>query len=246
MAVKNALKIKEINPSTNVYILYRDMNTYGFREEYYTEARNNGIVFIRYDRHNKPEVTESDNRLVITVKDHIIGRDIRIQADVLALSTAIIPEKDETFEKILAIPRSSEGFFMESHVQLRPVDSYVDGIFICGMAHFPKSIDESIAQAKASASKAAILLSKGRVKAEPIISSCDQEICIGCTLCTYFCPYSAIKMTKKDKGKRAEIIVAACKGCGVCASYCPTKAISMGRFTDAQIHAQIEAFGAYE
>jgi heterodisulfide reductase subunit A len=246
MAVKNALKIKEMNPSTNVYILYRDMNTYGFREEYYTKARNNGIVFIRYDRHNKPEVTESDNGLLVTVKDHIIGRDIRIHADALALSTAIIPEKDETFEKILAIPRSSEGFFMESHVQLRPVDSYVDGIFICGMAHFPKSIDESIAQAKASASRASILLSKGRVKAEPIISSCDQEICIGCTLCTYFCPYSAIKMTKKDKGKRAEIIVAACKGCGVCASYCPTKAISMGRFTDAQIHAQIEAFGAYE
>ena len=246
MAVKNALKIKEMNPSTNVYILYRDMNTYGFREEYYTKARNNGIVFIRYDRHNKPEVTESDNGLVVTVKDHIIGRGIRIHADVLALSTAIVPEKDETFEKILAIPRSSDGFFMESHVQLRPVDSYVDGIFICGMAHFPKSIDESIAQAKASASRAAILLSKGRVKAEPIISSCDQEICIGCTLCTYFCPYNAIKMTKKDKGKRAEIIVAACKGCGVCASYCPTKAISMGRFTDAQIHAQIEAFGAYE
>ncbi len=161
MAVKNALKIKEMNPSTNVYILYRDMNTYGFREEYYTEARNNGIVFIRYDRHNKPEVTESDNGLLVTVKDHIIGRDIRIHADVLALSTAIIPEKDETFEKILAIPRSSEGFFMESHVQLRPVDSYVDGIFICGMAHFPKSIDESIAQAKASASRAAILAFKG-------------------------------------------------------------------------------------
>jgi heterodisulfide reductase subunit A len=246
MAVKNALKIKEINPSTNVYILYRDMNTYGFREEYYTTARNNGIVFIRYNRHKKPEITESDNGLVVTVKDHIIGRDIRIQADLLALSTAVIPEKDETFEKILAIPRSSEGFFMESHAQLRPVDSYVDGIFICGMAHFPKSIDESIAQAKASASKAAILLSKGRVKAEPIVSSCDQEICIGCTLCTYFCPYSAIKMTKKDKGKKAEVIVAACKGCGVCAAYCPTKAISMGRFTDDQIHAQIEAFGAYE
>jgi heterodisulfide reductase subunit A len=246
MAVKNALKIKEMNPSTNVYILYRDMNTYGFREEYYTKARNNGIVFIRYDRHNKPEVTESDNGLTVTVKDHIIGRDIRIQADVLALSTAVVPEKDETFEKILAIPRSAEGFFMESHVQLRPVDSYVDGIFICGMAHFPKSIDESIAQAKASASRAAILLSKGRVKAEPIVSSCDQEICIGCTLCTYFCPYSAIKMTKREKGKKAEIIVAACKGCGVCASYCPTRAISMGRFTDEQIHAQIEAFGAYE
>lgn len=246
MAVKNALKIKEVNPSTNVYILYRDMNTYGFREEYFAQARNKGVVFIRYDRHNRPEVTESDNGLVVTVKDRILGGDIKIHADLLTLSTAIIPEKDEIFEKILAIPCSSDGFFLESHVQLKPVDSYVEGIFICGMAHFPKSIDESIAQAKASASKAAILLSKGHVKAEPIVSSCDTKICIGCTLCAYFCPYGAIKMTKKDKGKRAEIIVAACKGCGVCASYCPTKAISMGRFTDAQINAQIEAFGAYE
>jgi heterodisulfide reductase subunit A len=114
------------------------------------------------------------------------------------------------------------------------------------MAHFPKPLDESIAQAKAAASKASILLSKGYKKAEPIISSCDEDKCIGCGLCEHFCPYSAIKMAKREKKKKAEIISAACKGCGVCATYCPAKALSMGRFTDEQIIAQIEAFGAFE
>jgi heterodisulfide reductase subunit A len=164
-AVKNALKIKELNPSANVYILYRDMNMYGFREKYFTRARNEGVVFIRYDRDNKPAVSEGEGSLWVRVKDRILGNDVNIPAHLLALSTAIVPVKDNRSEKAFAVPCSSDGFFMESHVQLKPVDSYIDGIFICGMAHFPKSIDESIAQAKAAASKAAILLSKGHVKA---------------------------------------------------------------------------------
>jgi heterodisulfide reductase subunit A len=243
MAVKNALKIKEKNPKTNVYVLYRDMMMYGFLEKYYTDARNSGIVFIRYDRDNRPQVMESDRKLRVTVKDNILGGNVTINADQIALSTAIVPDRDEKSEKTLSVPRSSEGFFLESHVQLKPVDSYIDGIYICGMSHFPKSVNDSIAQAKASASKAGMLLSRGYVKAEPIVSSCDAEKCIGCSLCAHFCPYSAIQMVKAEKGKKADIIVAACKGCGVCASYCPTKAISMGRFTDEQINAQIEAFG---
>jgi heterodisulfide reductase subunit A len=243
MAVKNALKIKEMNPKTKVYILYRDMMMYGFLEKYYTRARKSGIIFIRYDRLNRPEVTESGGRLAVTVKDNILGANVRIDADLIVLSTAILPDSDEKTEKALSVPRSSDGFYLESHVQLKPVDSYIDGIYICGMSHFPKNVDDSIAQAKASASKAGILLSRGYVKAEPIVSSCDVEMCIGCALCTHFCPYSAIQMIKAEKGKKAEIIVAACKGCGVCASYCPTKAITMGRFTDEQINAQIEAFG---
>jgi heterodisulfide reductase subunit A len=243
MAVKNALKIKEINPKTKVYILYRDMMMYGFLEEYYTRARNSGIIFIRYDRHNRPEVAEFDGNLTVTVKDKILGAHVTIDAGLVALSTAIVPDRDEKLEKTLSVPRSSDGFYLESHVQLKPVDSYIDGIYICGMSHFPKNIDDAIAQAKAAASKAGMLLSRGHVKAEPIVSSCDAEKCIGCTLCTHFCPYSAIQMVRADKGKKADIIVAACKGCGVCASYCPTKAISMGRFTDEQINAQIKAFG---
>jgi heterodisulfide reductase subunit A len=244
MAVKNALKIKEMNPKTKVYVLYRDMMMYGFLEEYYTQARNSGIIFIRYDRNNRPEVIESEGKLAVTVKDKILGGNVTINADIVALSTAIVPDRDEKLEKTLSVPRSSDGFYLESHVQLKPVDSYIDGIYICGLSHFPKHIDDAIAQAKAAASKTGMLLSRGHVKAEPIVSSCDVEKCIGCTLCTHFCPYSAIQMVKAEKGKKADIIVAACKGCGVCASYCPTKAISMGRFTDEQINAQIEAFGA--
>jgi len=243
MAIKNALKIKELNPLTQVFLLYRDMRTYGFNEDYYTRAREQGVVFIRYELENKPLVTTVEGDLRVTVRDPVLGADITLDAAILGLSSAIIPDRQDSLDATLSVPRSAEGFYLESHVQLKPVDSYIDGIYICGMAHFPKSIDESIVQAKAAAAKAAILLARGYVKAEPIVASCVEEQCIGCSLCEAFCPYSAITMTKKGKKKKAEIIVAACKGCGVCASYCPSKAISVGRFTDEQIYAQIEAFG---
>jgi heterodisulfide reductase subunit A len=243
MAIKNALKIKELNPATQVYMLYRDLRTYGFYEEYYTKAREQGVVFIRYELQNKPRVADAESGIQVTVRDPVIGKDITLNATLVGLSTAVIPDTDDRLEKALPVPRSADGFYLESHVQLKPVDSYVDGIFICGMAHFPKTIDESISQAKAAAAKAAILLARGYVKADPIVASCDEDKCIGCSLCEAFCPYSAITISKKGKLKKAEIIVAACKGCGVCASYCPTRALSVGRFTDEQIYAQIEAFG---
>lgn len=243
MAIKNAIKIKEISPETNVYILYRDMRTYGFHEDYYKQAREQGVVFIRYEKDEKPAVTGVDGRLRVTVTDPLIRRKIVIEGSLLALSAAIVPREDRALEKAISAPRSADGFFLESHVQLRPVDSYVDGIYICGMAQFPKPIDEAVAQAKAAASRAAIMLARGYVKAEPIVSSCDQEKCIGCGMCEYFCPYGAIRMTKAGKVKKAETIIAACKGCGICASYCPARAISMGRFTNDQIAAQIAAFG---
>lgn len=244
MAIKNALKIKEINPAANVCVLYRDMRTYGFHEDYYRLAREQGVIFIRYEKDSKPEVNEIDGKLRVTVKDLVLRKRVRIDATYLALSTAIVSQKNETLEEALPVPRSADGFLLESHVQLKPVDSYVDGIYICGMAQFPKPIDESIAQAKAVASRAAILLAKGYVKAEPIVASCDPDVCIGCAICESFCPYTAIRMTKVGKLKKAEVIAAACKGCGVCASYCPARAISMGRFTHGQISAQIAAFGA--
>ncbi len=243
-AVKNALKIKELNPATQVYVLYRDMRTYGFTEKYYTMAREQGVVFIRYELQNKPRVAAADKGIRVTVHDPVLGADISLHATLVGLSTAIVPDRDADFEQALSVPCSADGFYLESHVQLRPVDSYVDGIFICGMAHFPKTVDESIAQAKAAAAKGAALLARGYVKADPVVASCETHKCIGCSLCTSFCPYGAITMVKQDKRKKAEVIIAACKGCGICASYCPTRAMNIGRFTDNQIYAQIEAFRA--
>ncbi len=242
-AIKNALKIKEINPDANVTILYRDVMTYGFSEDYYVLARDRGIVFIRYSPDRKPRVEDLDGRLRVTVQHPLMKKNLIIDTDLLVLSTAMVPYENSQLVKLLKVPLSADQFFLESHAQLKPVDSYVDGIYLCGMAQFPKPIDECIAQAKAAASRAAILLARGYVTAEPIVSSCDIEQCIGCGICEYLCPYSAIRLKKIGKLKKAEVVTAACKGCGVCASYCPSRAITMGRFTDDQITAQIKAFG---
>jgi heterodisulfide reductase subunit A len=243
VAVKNGLKIKELNPGTQVYILYRDMRTYGFTEKYYAMAREQGVVFIRYELQNKPRVAPAANGIRVTVHDPMLGADVSLDATLVGLSTAIVPDREADFAQALSVPCSADGFYLESHVQLKPVDSYVDGIFICGMAHFPKTVDESIAQAKAAAARGGVLLARGYVKADPVIASCETHKCIGCSLCASFCPYGAITMVKQNKRKKAEVIIAACKGCGICASYCPTRAMNVGRFTDNQIYAQIEAFG---
>ena len=242
-AIKNALKIKEINPDANVTILYRDVMTYGFSEDYYALARDRGIVFMRYGPDHKPRVEDIDGVIRVTVQNQLMKKNIIIDADLLVLSTAMVPRENRKLVEQLKVPLSADEFFLESHAQLKPVDSYVDGIYLCGMAQFPKPMDECIAQAKAAAARAAILLAKGHVTAEPIVSSCDVGKCIGCGICEHLCPYSAIKLKKMGKLKKAQVVTAACKGCGVCASYCPSRAITMGRFTDDQITAQIRAFG---
>ncbi len=242
-AIKNALKIKELNPEANVSILYRDVMSYGFSEDYYSLARDQGIVFIRYSPDKKPKAENVEGKVRVTVKDPIVKQNVIIHADLLALSTAMVPYDNRDFVEKLKVPLSSDQFFLESHAQLKPVDSYVDGIYLCGKAQFPKPVNECIAQAKAAAAKAAILLARGYVAAEPIVASCETDICIGCGICAHLCPYSAIRMTKVGKLKKTEFVAAACKGCGVCASYCPTRAIAMGRFTDEQIAEQIRAFG---
>jgi heterodisulfide reductase subunit A-like polyferredoxin len=240
-AVKNALKIKERNPKANVYVLYRDIRTYGLMERYYTKARNEGITFISYDPEDKPQVSIEGGSVTLSFIEPVTGGRMVLTPDWLVLSAGIVPRGNEELAKLLKVPLTADGFFLEAHMKLRPVDFATDGIFVAGMAHFPKSISESISQAKAAAARATTLLSKGYVRVLPIISSVDEAKCIGCGLCESLCAYSAIRVRETDHGDKAETIAASCKGCGVCSASCPQKAITMKHFSDEELIAQIEA-----
>nr|MDA3833006.1 4Fe-4S binding protein [Spirochaetales bacterium] len=242
-AVKNALKILELNSRATVYILYRDMRTYGFAEDYYRKAREKGVIFIRYEKDALPEVVEEGGKVKIEFLDPLLDEKIAIKPDLLALSVGVVPNDVEHLAKELKVPLTADKFFLEAHAKLRPVEFSVSGVYLCGLAHSPKPVDESIAQAKAAASKAGASLAKGFVSVEPIVSAVNTDVCIGCGICESLCPYSAIRIIRVGKGKKAETISASCKGCGVCASHCPTFAISMGGFTNEEIIAQIRAFG---
>ncbi len=241
-AVKNALKILDINPRATVYVLYRDMRTYGFAEDYYREARKRGVIFIRYEKDALPEVIEESGKIRIEFLDPLLDEKVAIKPDLLALSVGVVPHDVEQLAKDLKVPLTGDKFFLEAHAKLRPVEFSVSGIYLCGLAHSPKPVDESIAQAKAAASKAGALLAKGFIAVEPIVSVVNSDLCIGCGICESLCPYSAIRTIRVGKKKKAETISASCKGCGICASHCPTFAISMGGFTNEEIMAQIKAF----
>jgi len=241
-AVKNALKIKELNPFSNVYILYEDLRTYGFKEEFYQKARGVGIIFLRYPEEKEPEATIQDGRIKVKVFDTVLDKELIMNPGLLILSAGIVPEEgNEELAKMLKVPLNEDGFFLEAHVKLRPVEFATEGVFIAGLAHSPKPIEEAISQALAAAGKAAIPLSKGFVTVEPIMSSVDEEKCIGCGLCESLCAFGAIRLVSKDGMNKAETIPASCKGCGLCAANCPEQAIFMGHFSDEEITAQIKA-----
>ncbi len=242
-AVKNALTLKYLNPKTNVYVLYRDMRTFGFYERYYRISREKGVVFVEYEKSNPPRVSQAGDKVEVEFTDTLLNETIRLEPDFVALSVGVVPSGIEDLAKILKIPLTQEKFVLEAHVKLRPVEMAVAGVYACGLAHSPKPIDESIGQAKAAAGKACIPLAKGYVSVEPIVSCVDPQKCIGCGICESLCPFKAIQIMKVDKKKKAETIAASCKGCGICASHCPTMAISMGGFTNEEIVAQIRAFG---
>ena len=242
-AVKNALKIKEINPASQVIVLYRDMRTYGYAEDAYQLAREKGVVFIPYEVDRKPRVEKKGNKVSVNFFDPILQEDVSITPELIALSVGIVPEDTDSLSKLLKIPVNENKFYLEAHVKLRPVELAVAGVYVCGLAHSPKPLDEIIVQAQAAAAKASMPLVKGYVAVEPIVSVIDKEMCIGCGICASLCPYQAIKMVSVDKKKKAETIAASCKGCGICSSRCPSFAISMGGFTREQIGAQIKAFG---
>jgi heterodisulfide reductase subunit A-like polyferredoxin len=247
-SVQQAIDLKEKKPDLNVYILYRDIRTYGRREALYTKARKLGVFFIRYNADEKPVVEKvtvaGKEKLRIRVRDHILERPVELSVDYLNLATAIIPKGLDELARFFKVPLNQDGFFLEAHTKLRPVDFATDGVFVAGLAHYPKPIDESIAQAQAAASRAASFLAKPYVEVEPIASVVDQDLCIGCGMCEANCAFGAIRLHEAaGKGYRAETVSASCKGCGVCAASCPQKAIDMKHFRDCQIVAAIRAGG---
>jgi heterodisulfide reductase subunit A-like polyferredoxin len=243
-AINNALRLKEIRPEMNIYILYRDIRTYGFNEKYYEEARRKGVIFIRYDLENKPRVSQRrrDSRFLLSVEtyDPVLGTDVTIDADILALSAAVVPSPDANeLAMLYKVPLNQDGFFLEAHVKLRPVDFATEGVFICGLAHAPKSIAESIAQAKAAAARASIVLVKDSVIGEGIVASVNEKICTGCGTCEAMCPYGAIAVNR-ERGV-SEVNEALCKGCGTCCASCPSGAAQQRGFTREEISAAIGA-----
>ena len=241
IAVKNALSIKEKFPDTEIFILYRDMRTYGVDfEALYRKARENLVYFIRYDERHSPQVeTLSNGKLAVTVYDDLINETLRLNADLVVLATPLVQTEDaKELSKLLKVPLTADGFFLEAHVKLRPVDFATDGIFVCGTAHSPKTISESVAQAYATASRAAIPMALGQVKTEAITAYVDERLCTGCGTCVKLCAYSAIR--KNERGV-ANVNDALCKGCGVCAASCPEKAVNLRHFSDKQILAEATA-----
>ncbi|NQT79053.1 MAG: FAD-dependent oxidoreductase [Candidatus Aminicenantes bacterium] len=245
-AIKNALKIKELSPETNIYILFRDVRTYGFRESYYTKARQQGVMFVRYEEDRKPEVTKNGNGLQVEVFDQTLKIPIEISADLVVLSAGIVAgEGNEEIAKFLKVPLNKEGFFLEAHMKLRPVDFATDGVYLCGLAHSAKAVEESIIQAQATASRASTVLSKDSVELEANISQVVDESCDGCAYCIEPCPYQAITLIEYMREgavkKTVEVDETACKGCGCCMATCPKKGIFVRGFKLEQIGAQIKA-----
>ncbi|WP_028325029.1 FAD-dependent oxidoreductase [Desulfatirhabdium butyrativorans] len=240
--LQSAIRWKTAKPDLRVFVLYRDIRSYGQREALYQQARELGVIFIRYDLEHKPQVqADTNGGLLVTVHDPILDRPIEFPVDYLNLATAIVaPEGQETLAQMLKVPLTEDGFFLEAHVKLRPVDFATDGVFVCGLAHYPKSIDESIAQGQAAAARAATLLVQETIDIAPIVSVVNEDKCIGCGLCEASCSFGAIRLKKVvGKGYRAENLSALCKGCGVCAASCPQQAIDMKHFRKQQIEAAI-------
>jgi heterodisulfide reductase subunit A len=243
-SVCQAIAIKDRQPETNVFILYRDIRTFGEREILYKEARAKGVVFIRYSLEDKPTVSEADDGLEVRVFDPILQKKVLIKADLINLATAVVPTENSRLAAFYKLPVNSDNFFMEAHAKLRPVDFASDGLFVCGLAHYPKPLDESIAQAMAAAGRAATVLAKTSIAVSPLVSKVDADQCIGCGLCVEVCPFGAIELEEiEGKGYRARNISASCKGCGLCASSCPKKAIDMLHFRDQQIMAAVCTVG---
>jgi len=246
-SIKNALKLKEVNPEMDVYILFRDMRTYGFKEDYYREAASKEVRFIRYESQDQPQVETAVNEegrpvLKVTVTDPVLGKKLEIDADALALAAAVIPsEGSQEATTLFNVTTSFDGFFKEAHVKLKPVDFSVDGIYLCGMAHYPKFISETVSQAYGAAGRVLTLVSHDTVVASGAVCEVNENRCISCGACITACTYGAIEFVDTPQGRKAGINPFLCKGDGLCNTKCPTGAISLKHFTDEEILSQIDA-----
>ena len=227
----------------DVFILYRDIRTYGKRERLYKKAREAGIVFIRYSLENKPEVSLKDDRLLVRAADHILGRPLEISSDLLVLASAVIPNRDERLANFFKVPLNDDGFFVERHAKLGPSEFATDGVFLCGMAHYAKPIDESIAQGRAAASRAVTLMSRKNIFMSGTVAMTNPLNCTSCGICVSICPYKAPSFKEEEKSfaDRAEVNPVLCKGCGLCVASCRSGAIHLKGLDDSQIFAQIFA-----
>jgi heterodisulfide reductase subunit A len=244
-AVESAIKLKTINPEMDVYILYRDMRTYGERESLYQRARELGVIFIRHRLADLPRVEEADGRLKITVTDQILQMPVTFTVDFLTLATTIIPHQNAPLAELYKIPLNAEGFFSEAHAKIRPVEAATEGIYLAGLCHYPKPLQESVAEALACASRANTILSKDYLQLESIISNPIDENCDGCAFCVDACPFQAITLLEYMKEgnlrKTVEVNPIQCKGCGSCMATCPKAGIYVAGFTPEQLEAQVDA-----
>jgi heterodisulfide reductase subunit A-like polyferredoxin len=275
VAAKNALRLKELNPTAQIFVLYnRDIRTYGFQESLYTQAREAGIVFLRYEEGTKPEIgfsslspavnagaglsrersTEgsphSNGPVEITVRDRVLGQPVALNADRVVLSEAMVPAQgSRDLAELFKFSCTLEGFFLEAHVKLQPVDFPAEGIYLAGAAHYPKLLEETIAQAGAAAARAASILSKDHLEVGGVVAQVDPAKCTACLTCVRICPFGAVGINAEQSGVgrilgAAEVTAAACRGCGLCAAECPAKAIQLQHFTDDQILSKEEALFA--
>jgi heterodisulfide reductase subunit A len=250
-SIKNALKLKELKPEMNITILYRDMRTYGLREDYYREASNQDVKFIRYEPDDKPQVeaVEEEGKPVlrVTVTDFILGTKLAINTDVLALAAAVIPPTaNKEISQLFKVSLGPDNFFKEAHVKLRPVEFSTEGVYVCGIAHYPKHIPEAINQAYGAAGRVLTLLSHDIVTVSGAVCEVNEKKCMGCGACIAACTYGAIEFRKTRQGKKAVVNPVICKGDGLCNAKCPTGAIVLKHFTNEALIGQIEAAGSKE
>ncbi len=250
-SIKNALKLKEINPKMDIYILFRDMRTYGFKEDFYREAADKDVKFIRYEPQDQPLVEavakEGRNALRVIATDYVLGKKLVIDADFIALAAAVVPAAgNREISQLFKVSLGPDDFFKEAHVKLRPVEFAADGVYLCGLAHYPKLIPESINQAYGAAGRVLALLSHDFVTASGAVCVVNENKCMGCGQCITACTYNAIEFRETRQGKKAVVNPVICKGDGLCNAKCPTGAIQLKHFTDKEILSQIDAAGSEE